>query len=244
MGSSIFIGTSGWFYQHWRGIFYPDDMKPDKWLTYYSKFFNTVENNSSFYHLPKESTIKRWHKKVGDNFLYAVKIWRRITHYQKLVDIKEPLKIFIDRISLLGNSLGVLLAQFPPSMKKDLTLLENFIKLLPKDMKCAFEFRNKSWIDQEVVDLLKAYNQPFCIADSARYYSDVIVTSDLVYIRFHGPGSLYSSSYNTEQLKIWATKIKAWRNEKRIILAYFNNDFNGYAVKNAMELMDLIKKSE
>ena len=151
----IRIGTSGWYYDHWKELFYPAGLAKRKWFEYYAQFFNTVEVNNTFYHLPKESTIKRWHEIAPRGFLYAVKANRYITHIKKLKDVAEPLERFFERVDLLKGKLGPILYQLPPSLHKDLDLLASFVKLLPKRKIAVFEFRHQSWYENDTFELLE-----------------------------------------------------------------------------------------
>ncbi|MBO8140185.1 MAG: DUF72 domain-containing protein [Thermosipho sp. (in: Bacteria)] len=233
----FFIGTSGWSYNHWIKIFYPENLEKNKWLNFYSKHFNTVEVNSTFYKLPYENIVKSWYKKTPENFFFAIKGTKVITHRMKLNGVDEYLKKFIERVSLLNGKLKVILWQLPPSLKKDIPLLENFIKILPINYKHAIEFRNTTWFDDELFDILEQNNIAFCISDSSRYKSLWIKTANFVYIRFHGPKNLYASEYG-EQLTNYANKIKQFNCETYI---YFNNDFNGFAIKDALRLKSLLE---
>ncbi|MCD6104241.1 MAG: DUF72 domain-containing protein [Thermosipho sp. (in: Bacteria)] len=232
-----FVGTSGWSYNHWVNIFYPENLEKNKWLNFYSKHFNTVEVNSTFYRIPFENIVKSWYKKTPENFFFAIKGTKVITHRMKLNGVDEYLKKFIERVSLLNGKLKVILWQLPPSLKKDIPLLENFIKILPINYKHAIEFRNITWFDDELFDILEQNNIAFCISDSSRYKSLWIKTADFVYIRFHGPKNLYASEYG-EQLKDFSKKIKLFNCESYI---YFNNDFNGFAIKDALRLKSLLE---
>lgn len=237
--SELFIGTSGWNYPHWQNIFYPKDLSQSKWLQHYTKFFNAVELNVTFYRLVQKKTFQNWYKRTPRDFYFVAKGSRFITHIKKLKAIKEPLSLFIDNAVALQEKLAAILWQLPPSFKKDLKQLEAFLKLLKKTkIHQAFEFRNLSWFDKEVYALLKEYNACLCIAHSARFPYEKEVTADFLYLRFHGGESLYSSNYPDKELKEWADFAKG---TKRDIFAFFNNDAYGYAVKNALKFRELLK---
>lgn len=251
--SKIYVGTSGWQYHHWRGIFYPEDLPTKDWLIYYSQKFQTVEINSSFYHLPREITFKNWAAKVPINFLFAVKVWRRITHLKKLKNIEEDLKIFFERASALKEKFGPLLFQFPSNFKateeniKKLKTLGQFIREHSwlhscKFAKghCAFEFRHPSWFNKKVYQILKKYNLALCWADTPCYPYEEEITADYIYIRLHGHTDLYVSKYTKKQLKDYAQKIKKMIQQSRTVYVYFDNDAYGYAIENAQELRNLI----
>jgi len=235
----IFIGTSGWVYDDWWGRFYPQNINPEERLEYYSKYFNIVEINSSFYHLPKLKTFENWRLKTPDQFVFSAKLSKYITQIKKLNDSKEPLELFLSQSKGLGKKLQAILVQLPPNFKKDLKRLEEFLKLLPKKPRFAFEFRHITWLDREVYDLLRKYKVGFVIQDSSRWPGAKVVTADFVYLRFHGR-VLYASNYPKPELKKWSEKIKNWLFEGLDVYGFFNNDTNAYAVKNALSLKNLV----
>lgn len=240
----FFIGTSGFTYNHWRGIFYPDELPQKKWLEHYAQHFDTVEINSSFYHLPRPSTCENWGKRVQESFIYAMKASRFITHIKKLKNIEEPVKNFFEVIQPLGKKLGPILFQLPPGMKKDLSLLKNFIEKLPGGFRYVFEFRNNTWYEDDLFSLLDGADIAFCIHDLPKRASPYAVTGSFVYIRFHGAQQAYSSFYTDEELETWATRIKEYSETGRNVYIYFNNDIMGYAIENAKTLKHLLGKNE
>ncbi len=230
----IRIGTSGWNYPHWKGRFYPANLSKSKWLEFYTQHFDTVELNATFYRLPAKKTFQNWHKRTPPNFLWSLKINRTITHIKKLRDIEESLSNFYSAISGLKEKCGPILIQLPPSLKFDLELFREFCEILDPLYKYALEVRHISWINDKVFEMLSNYNIAFCISDSAgRFPYYETITADFVYIRLHGPTKLYASEYSEEQIEQWAIKIKNWKKDAFI---YFDNDFNGYAIKNAFML--------
>ncbi|BCX15722.1 MAG: hypothetical protein KatS3mg097_614 [Candidatus Parcubacteria bacterium] len=255
----IYIGTSGWQYYHWYGKFYPENLKAKDFLNFYAKHFKTVEVNTSFYHFTKESTFKNWLSQVPKNFLFSIKLHRLFTHFRRLKLKKEDKRILketIDGYKVLGKNLGVILIQLPPGLKKDIKLLKNFLKIL-KDissykfagknavrsssryfLRFAIEFRHKSWLDKEVYKILKENKIAFVISDSPKWLTDIVKTADFVYVRFHGKPKLFASKYSKEELKDYAEKIKKLK--PKILFAYFNNDFEGYAVENALQLKRIL----
>ncbi len=243
--AKVFIGTSGWVYEDWRERFYPIDTKPDQRLEYYSKSFNTVELNASFYHLPRKKTFGNWFKKTPVSFAFSVKLSKYITHNLKLKSAKESLQLFLNEANGLGNKLSVVLVQLPPNLKKDTERLENFLEMtrsLSVKTRWAFEFRHETWLSEEVFELLKQFRVAWVIQDSGgRWPTAEIVTGDFVYVRFHGPSDLYSSDYSDKALREWVEKIKEWLGQELNVYVYFNNDINAYAVRNAQTLRRLIK---
>ena len=231
------IGTSGYMYDSWKGKFYPEDIKKEDWLEYFSKQFKTVEINNSFYNLPSKDTFRRWKKQSENNFVFSVKANRYITHMKKLSDPEESLKNFLENASALDDKLGPLLFQLPPFWHKNQDKLENFFRKLPKKHEVVFEFRHESWYDKEIYELLDKYNIALCLHDLADGSSPQdLVTTNFSYIRFHGPDGRYSTSYSEEQLQEWAERIRDLDVKK--IYCYFNNDNSGYAIENARTLRE------
>lgn len=236
----IRVGTSGWHYDHWRKRFYPEDLPKNKWFEFYAKDFDTVEINNTFYQLPKEISVKRWGQQAPKNFIYTVKANRYITHVKKLKDTQEEAERFFERVRLLKETLGPVLYQLPPSIHKDLERLEAFIKLLEKDVPAVFEFRHESWYAQDTYALLNKYDAAFCTHDLPGKASPRIIAGDLIYLRFHGTTGRYSGNYSKSALHEWADWIKDNLKGIRAVYAYFNNDYNAYAINNAKTLRELL----
>jgi uncharacterized protein YecE (DUF72 family) len=234
-----YIGTSGWHYDHWRGEFYPKDLVKSGWLEFYSRYFPTVELNNSFYCLPSERAFINWRDSSPTEFVFSVKVSRFITHIKRLRNAEEPVANFLARAWLLEGKLGPLLYQLPQNMKRDDQLLEDFVGILPRDVRHVFEFRHTSWFDKKVFDLLRRYNIGFCIYDMPDLKTPIIATSDLDYIRFHGSHQLYGGCYSDKELDSWAKKIAEL--ETKVVFAYFNNDAEGFAIKNALTLKNIFK---
>jgi len=234
----IRIGTSGWHYEDWSGLFYPPALPKSKWFEFYSRHFDTVEINNTFYQLPKEQTFKNWRKKAPKNFLFTVKANRFITHIKRLKDPQEPLERFFDRANLLREHLGPVLYQLPPSFHKDLDRLKAFLQALPKKRIVVFEFRHESWFCEDTYDLLKKFNAAFCIHDLVSIPTPRVITSGIIYIRFHGPTGKYEGNYSKSTLRGWAKWIKDNIKGKKALFAYFNNDYHAYAINNAKTLKE------
>jgi uncharacterized protein YecE (DUF72 family) len=237
----IRIGTSGWFYDHWRGRFYPEDLPKSDWLCYYAKRFDTVEINNTFYHLPKEQTLQKWHNLAPKGFLYTVKANRYITHIKKLKDTKDEVSRFFGRVEILEEHLGPILYQLPPTLRKNLDLLGSFLQLLPRGRLAVFEFRNESWYTQETFDLLAESAAGFCIHDLGGEETPRIITGNVIYIRFHGTSGRYAGNYSKPMLTKWAKWINENRKYVRAVYAYFNNDSLGHAIANARTLRSLVQ---
>lgn len=237
----FFIGTSGWSYLHWRGRFYPQELSSYKWLEHYAKHFNTAEVNMTFYRWPNETLLKNWYKRTPQEFYFTLKAPQTITHIKKLKNVEVMLKQFYQLASLLKEKLACILFQLPPSLKFNYEKLEGFLQDLNLEFKNVIEFRNESWWQDSTYKLMKKYNTSFCIVSAPRLPDEAIITSKIAYIRFHGLG-WYSSNYSNAELKKWAEKIKKATKSCREVYCYFNNDYNAYAIYNAIELKKLLTK--
>lgn len=240
----IHIGTSGWHYDHWKGPFYPQDIKTEEMLGFYAGRFRVAEINNSFYQLPAEETLKTWRDLVKSDFCFAVKASRYITHMKKLKDPKEPLKNFLKRIKILGDRLGPILFQLPPKWKCNPGRLEEFIGQLPGGLRYTFEFRDPSWFNEEIYTLLREVGAAFCIYELSGNKSPREVTADFVYIRLHGPEGAYEGSYAQGTLAGWAGALSTWARQGKEIFCFFDNDQNGYAAQNARSLQEMIDRGE
>jgi uncharacterized protein YecE (DUF72 family) len=234
------IGTSGWHYEDWRGVFYPGDLPRKKWLEFYAQKFNTVEVNNSFYRLPSEAAFIEWRTTVPSHFIYAVKVSRFITHVKRLKNVEEPVANFLSRARLLEDKLGVLLYQLPPQMKRNYELLEVFLRSLKPGLRNVFEFRHESWFDDSIFELLHRFGAGFCVFDMPGVACPFVETSNFAYIRFHGSQGLYWSRYSEKELNRWARTIVDLGKDLKTIYIYFNNDAQGHAVINALQLRRLL----
>lgn len=234
------VGTSGWSYKHWRGIFYPDSVPQRQWLEHYMEHFDTVEVNSTFYHLPRESTMESWRDRAPQGFVYAIKASRFITHTKMLTGAKEPLEEFLRRTRLLEGHLGPVLYQLPPRFKRDLSVLERFLDLLPEDLVSVFEFRDESWYCEETFELLGSHDACFCAHDMPRLWTPRRGTGPAAYVRFHGPERRYTGAYPEEVLAEWAEWMAGQQEAGRSVFAYFNNDIGGHAVDDAKALRAML----
>lgn len=235
----IRIGTSGWSYKHWRGMFYPHELPARRWLEHYLQFFRSVEINGSFYRLVPEHTLIQWRDSVPGDFLFAMKGSRYITHMTRL---KRPqgLQRFMERAVLLGDKLGPILFQLPPRWHLNLERLEGFFETLPRQYRFAMEFRDPSWWVPEVYDLMVRYRVAFCIFELSGLCSPLQLTTDFAYVRLHGPGGAYQGQYSDAALARWAELFKRWRRGGRAVYCYFDNDQSGYAAQDAQRLQALV----
>ncbi len=237
------IGCSGFFYDHWKGVFYPEDLPKKRWFEYYCSKFSTVELNVTFYKLPDKETFTKWYKETPPGFVISLKGSRFITHVKKLKASAEPVDVFFSRALALKEKLGVVLWQLPPGLRADPARLAEFLELLrPYGARNAFEFREGAWISKKVISLLEKENVSLCMADWPEFLNDLPLTSDSVYIRRHGEGGSYATSYSSEQLKADAARIRKYLRQRKDVFLYFNNDFSGYAPNNARELITILKK--
>lgn len=237
------IGCSGFLYDHWRGNFYPENLPKTHWFEYYSRRFSTVELNVTFYRIPEKETFVKWYSLTPEGFLFSLKGSRFITHVKKLKDCSEPLDVFFSRALVLKEKLGVILWQLPPNFSVDMERLENFLEALKAyNGRNTFEFRNKTWINKKVINLLKKNNVALCMADYPDFLNKLPITADFVYIRRHGKDGSYATCYSLDSLKEDAKTIKSYLKQKKDTFIYFNNDASGYAPKNAIELISLLDK--
>lgn len=240
----VYIGTSGWSYTHWVGLFYPDHLKPVEFLSYYLHRFSCVELNSSFYHLPRKTTIEGWVSRTPDSFRFCPKLSRYITHRKRLIEVEGPMQKFFDLFGAMKSRLGPVLIQLPPGMEFNRSLMEDFLHILRNKyhaFRFAIEIRHRSWIDDVFFDLLAQADVAFVIADSGtRYPYHEQVTTDFIYLRLHGPEELYASNYSETQLFDQAGKIRDWLDRGKAVWVFFNNDFHAYAIRNAENLRNIL----
>ncbi len=235
----IYIGTSGWSYKSWEKTFYPAGVPVKDHFLFYSAQFTTVEINLTFYRLPSEQMVEGWRRKAPPGFIYAVKGSRFITHMKKLANLDGAVDKFFDRIGPLKNRVGVVLWQLPPILKKDCPRLSKFLQELPRGYDYAVEFRHPSWLEEETFDLLRGHHVAYVSVSSLGMPMNLTVTSDTVYIRFHGLEGGTAHDYSREELKPWARHILDHAKQGRTVYAYFNNDANVRAPGNAKLLMQM-----
>jgi uncharacterized protein YecE (DUF72 family) len=232
------IGTSGWNYPHWKNVFYPPGLPKSKWLEFYTDRFDTVEVNATFYRLPKPKTFENWYERTPEGFLWAIKGNKYITHTKRLRDSKEPLEKLYKAVQNLGEKVGPILFQLPPSLSFHQDLFREFCDNLDSAYRHVLEIRHPSWIHEHVFQILKENNVAFCLSDTAgRYPYHEVLTADFLYIRLHGSEKLYASKYKEAELQGWAKKISAWNMETCL---YFDNDYQGHAVADAIRLREIL----
>ncbi len=239
----IYIGTSGWRYDHWVGPFYPQDLAPDDFLVFYSQQFETVEINSTFYGLPSAATLAAWRNGTPSSFVFACKASRYITHMKKLKDPRQSTAKFFDAVDQLGNKLGPILFQLPPRWHANRDRLAAFLTTLPTQHRYAFEFRDQTWLADDVYELLARHHAALCMYDLGGRRSPVKVTAGFAYVRLHGPDGSYRGRYDGRTLFGWARRLCAWRQAGIDVYCYFDNDERGYAAEDARRLLDMINRA-
>lgn len=227
------IGTSGYQYDHWRGVLYPEDLPKIHWLERYAEEFNTVEINNTFYGLPAPETFDNWREAVPEGFQYVLKFSRYGSHLKKLKDPDGTIRTFMERARRLKQKLGPVLVQLPPNWRANPERLQAFLRTAPSDQRWAVEFRDPSWLCEQVYDVLREHGAALCIHDMIPDHPQV-VTAHWVYLRFHGEGD--GGDYDQRTLAGAAERINTHLDENRDVYAYFNNDAHGYAVENAKAL--------
>lgn len=236
----IHVGCSGWFYWHWRGKFYPDTKRTDTWFRHYVANFDTVELNAPFYKWPKDATVKSWRRNAPEHFRYSVKVNSLITHEKRLVRTRRLVQEFCKIDNLLGEKLGCFLFQFPPSYKFTRSRLTSIVAQLDPRLRCAVEFRHKSWWRAAVYRAFEKRGLIFCTVSAPRLSDELIKTSDAVYIRLHGRSRWYRHDYTAEELATWADKIEKCGAREAWI--YFDNDREAFAIKNARRLIEQLNR--
>jgi uncharacterized protein YecE (DUF72 family) len=240
--SQLYIGTSGWSYQHWQECFYTGVARKD-WLKFYAERFSAVEVNGTFYRLQSPATFKKWFDETPPTFRFAIKANRYLTHNKKLLDPEASIFIEKNYAEALGEKLAVVLWQLPGLLKKDSARLQGFINALQQwpQVHHTIEFRHESWFDDEIADKLVQAEIAVCLSDAETWPMWDRVTSNLVYIRLHGHARTYASSYSKSELAYWAERIAQWTKQGREVHVYFDNDAECAAPFNAHTLRVLVE---
>ncbi|MBA3841590.1 MAG: DUF72 domain-containing protein [Actinobacteria bacterium] len=236
----IRIGCSGWNYAHWRnGVFYPPRCAPRNWLGLYARSFDTVEINTTFYRLPKVESVARWVAESPADFTFAVKVSRYVTHIKRLLEVQDHLPLLYDRIGALLHSpkLGPLLWQLPPTFACDLGRLATALEQTHDGRRHAFEFRHPSWFRDETYVLLREHGAALVIGDRPQVnkFQTHELTADFTFVRFHGGTRSWNGNYSHAELDEWAARLQSWSSSVDVFV-YFNNDWEGYAIENALYL--------
>ena len=241
------IGTSGWSYKDWVEIFYPKKLKSTDWLTHYAKTFDCTEINGSFYRLPQKQTVINWVKKVPKDFLFCPKMSRYLTHLKRLKEPEEPLERFFNVFEPMQKQMGPVLIQLPKIVPFDYNIGEHFYRLLKEkysSYQFAMEVRHESWLTEDSYSLMAKYDIAFVISHSGDHFPyREVVTSHNIYFRFHGPTSLYNSKYDDETMKKYSRLFTQWLRRGHDVWIFFNNDWFGYGIDNALTLRSFLEKT-
>jgi uncharacterized protein YecE (DUF72 family) len=229
----LWVGTSGFQYAEWKGNFYPEDLPTSKMLPFYAGRFSTTEINYSFHRIPGAKTIESWKTATPEEFRFALKAPQKLTHWAKLRDCADTLEYFYGIVSKLGNKLGPILFQLPPSFKKDAAVFGSFLRELPL-VQAAFEFRHKSWFDDEIFGLLRARKLALCIADTDTMTTPPKVTTDYGYLR------LRREDYQKVDIERWAKFVRQQQGQWREAFIYFKHEESGIGPKLARQMVELI----
>jgi uncharacterized protein YecE (DUF72 family) len=236
----INVGCSGWFYWHWRGAFYPAEIPTSGWFEHYRRHFKTVELNAPFYSWPTAGVVASWLRQAGrTKFVYTVKVSELITHTKRFTGTKTLVRDFGHIADLLGSRMGCFLFQLPPSFHYSRARLRRIVEQLDPARRNVVEFRHRSWWNEEVYAAFRDSGTIFCSCSGPRLPDELVKTADEIYVRFHGTKRWYRHDYSPSELAAWAEKINA--SGARRVWAYFNNDRDGYAIKNARALRKLLQ---
>jgi uncharacterized protein YecE (DUF72 family) len=238
------IGTSGWHYSGWWGPFYSAEIPKKRALDYYSTRFDAVELNAPFYRTPTLKAIDAWRESTPDQFRFAWKASKFITHWRRLIVDEHSLELLVERAGRLGDKLGPILFQLPPKMKCDRERLAGFLKALNRKRRYSFEFRHPSWYEPAIFDLLTEHDISLCLSDHADAPAPREVTAGWVYVRNHGPSGRYHGSYSEAALEDWARSMCKWRREGREIWCFFDNDVKSAAPADAERLRAAISGTD
>jgi uncharacterized protein YecE (DUF72 family) len=239
----ILIGTSGWHYDSWRGPFFPKGLRGNDQLQYYASQFRTTELNGVFYRTPSLNAVNVWSAQTGQDFIFAWKASKFITHWKRLSNnCVNSLALIEERLSLLGDKAGPILFQLPPNFEADAERLSSFFKLLSSKRRYCFEFRHPSWYQPSILRLLSRRNVALCLSDHHDAPAPWKRTADFVYIRGHGPGGQYKGHYSSQALARWATRIKSWTRQGCDVFVYFDNDQKSAAPADAFKLQRLLTR--
>jgi uncharacterized protein YecE (DUF72 family) len=239
----LYVGTSGWQYRDWRDAFYPPKLRAADWLAAYASQFGVVEVNSTFYGLPKTSSVERWVEETPAGFVFVTKMSRYLTHVRRLRDPEQPVRLFFERLEALGPRLGPVLLQFPPTLVADVGLLDEALRLMPRRVRIAVEPRHPSWFTDEVRRLLAKHDAALCVADRHnRLQGPVWRTASWAYVRLHEGVATPRPCYGDEALRHWVSRIAStWGGDD--VYVFFNNDHRACAPHNAIRLRELAQRA-
>ncbi len=237
----IWVGTSGWTYDGWRGPLYPKELAKKDWLRYYGTQFSSAEINASFYRTPSPEAVRAWRRDTPRDFLFAWKASKFMTHWKRLLPTcANSIALMQTRLRLLGPKLGVVLFQLPHRFRKDTGRLQDFFHMLPRRYRYAFEFRDPAWYAADVFELLHRFDVALCISDHADAPAPWEATASHVYVRGHGPSGRYHGTYSGKTLRRWAAAVRLWQAQQRDVFVYFDNDQKAAAPRDARRLIRMI----
>lgn len=229
---AVRIGTSGFIYEHWRGRFYPPSARGSE-LEHYAGLFDTVELNVTFYRMPSAATFRSWAGRVPEGFLFAVKASRYLTHIKRLREPEDSVRFLVERACELGSHLGPILLQLPPDMTADVARLAAAMEAFPASIQLAVEPRHESWFTDELRAMLTAHGAALCLADRRGPLTPMWPTADWTYLRFHGGRASPRPCYGERALETWSTRVRDDWGPQADAFAYFNNDHQGCALRDA-----------
>lgn len=238
MNSNPRVGCSGWYYWHWKGRVYPSDLPKSQWFAYYQRAFDTVELNTTFYHWPKPTTVKNWIRQANPGFQFSIKANKSITHEKRFKNSCKLIREFYKSVGLLEAHMGCFLFQLPPSFHYTPARLRGIVDQLDPRYRNVIEFRHPSWWADEVFDAFRKANLIFCSVSAPRLPSDLVMTGNIIYVRFHGASRWYRHDYTSSELENWAHRVCSCAAKEAWL--YFNNDFNGCAFRNAQSMKQLL----
>jgi uncharacterized protein YecE (DUF72 family) len=235
----ILVGTSGYNYPEWKGSFYPSDLPTAKMLPFYASKFPSVEINYTFYRMPTPKLIAGWRAQVPAGFRFTLKAPKSITHDKRLraAEVSESVNGFLTAASELGPQLAALLFQLPPNFKKDAGLLREFLALLPPKTTAAFEFRNPSWLDEEIFETLRSRNIALCIADSEARETPLVHTADYAYFRLRDEG------YGDADIAMWTEAATRAASTARDVFVYFKHEDEGKGAAFGQQMLALLNQT-
>ena len=239
---AVRIGCSGWNYKSWKDEFY--EGRPARlWLEHYAQHFDTVEVNSTFYRLPNRDAVANWERTAPTGFTFTIKMSRYVTHIKRLTDLGQGLERFYERIEplLRSSKMGPILWQLPPSFQRDDARLREAVQRFPTEQRHCIEFRHQSWFVEETYDTLRRHAVALVIGDrpEVKAFQSQAFTADWTFVRFHYGSRGRRGNYSESELQEWAALFRTWRREREVY-AYFNNDWEVFAVRNALRMKELI----
>jgi len=240
---TVWIGTSGWQYRHWRGLFYPAGLPPRAWLEHYAERFATVEVNATFYRLPSLAAVEDWRRRTPEDFVMAVKVSRYLTHIRRLRAPREPVDRFMAVAEALGPRLGPVLLQLPPDMRCDTSALEATLRAFPTGVRVAVEPRHPSWFEPAVMRVLERHDAALCMADRPGWRPEPIRTAGWGYLRLHEGRASPRPCYGRRALEGWAARLAGRFDPRDDLFVYLNNDTAGCAPRDARVLARRLERA-